>query len=98
MDIFQKLQKIETLLEKQIVLTKEFLTLEEAAEYLNLSKSALYKITSRKEIPFYNPGGKKIYFKRLDLDNWIIKGKAISDIEIKEEIAQYLTRNSKSKL
>lgn len=98
MDIFQKLQKIETLIKNQIVLTKEFLTLEETAEYLNLSKSALYKATSRKEIPFYNPGGKKIYFKRIELDAWITQGKSVSDVEIEEEMTLYLTRNTKSKL
>lgn len=98
MDIFQKLEKIETLIKNQIVLTKEFLTLEETAEYLNLSKSALYKLTGRKEIPFYNPGGKKIYFKRTDLDAWITQGKSVSDVEIEEEMTLYLTRNTKSKL
>jgi len=98
MDIFQKIEKIEALLTKQNALTKEFLTLEETAEYLDLSKSAVYKMTSKKEIPFYNPGGKKIYFKKSELHQWIITGKSISNDEVEVEVDSYLSRTQKSKL
>ncbi len=84
MDIIQKLNEIEALLKKQHALSKEILTLEEGAEYLGLSKSALYKLTSKKEIPFYNPGGKKIYFRKAELENWIISKKVASNDEIQE--------------
>ena len=51
MELFQQqLDKIEALLKKQNALSKEVLTLEEAAEYLQLSKSCLYKMTSNREI------------------------------------------------
>jgi excisionase family DNA binding protein len=60
------------------------LTLEEAVDYLSLSKSALYKLTSRKEITFYNPGGKKIYFRKAELENWIISKRIASNDEIQE--------------
>ena len=84
MEIIQKLNEIEALLKKQHALSKEILTLEEGAEYLGLSKSALYKLTSKKEIPFYNPGGKKIYFRKAELENWIISKKVASNDEIQE--------------
>lgn len=98
MDIFQKLEKIEILLTKQTLLSKEFLTLEETADYLDLSKSAIYRMTSKREIPFYNPGGKKLYFKKSDLDQWILQGKTISHIEMEQEVNSYLSRNKKSRL
>ncbi|KGO83738.1 AlpA family transcriptional regulator [Flavobacterium cauense R2A-7] len=98
MDIIQKLLEIEALLKRQHAFNKEILTLDEAANYLCLSKSALYKITSRKEIPFYNPGGKKIYFRRIDLENWVLESKSMSIDEIGEEIDSYLSRTQKSKL
>jgi len=84
LEIIQKLNEIEALLKKQHALSKEILTLEEGAEYLGLSKSALYKLTSKKEIPFYNPGGKKIYFRKAELENWIISKKVASNDEIQE--------------
>lgn len=61
---------------------KEFMTVEEIAQYLGLSKSAIYKITSKREIPHYNPGGKKLYFKRTEVNQWIESGRVASDEEI----------------
>jgi len=54
--------------------TKTYLSIEEAADYLDISKSCLHKKTSKREIPFYKPGGKKIYFKREELHQWIESG------------------------
>jgi excisionase family DNA binding protein len=90
METIQKLNEIEALLKKQYALTKEILTLEEAADYLSLSKSALYKLTSRREISFYNPGGKKIYFKKTELENWIISKRIASNDEIQEQSDDFL--------
>lgn len=98
MDLFQKIIEIEALLKKQYALSKEILTLEESADYLQLSKSALYKMTSKKEIPFYNPGGKKIYFKKLELDNWVLSNKSNGIDEVDDKISSYLSRTQKSKL
>jgi len=98
MDLFQKLIEIEALLKKQYALSKEILTLDETADYLSLSKSALYKMTSKKEIPFYNPGGKKIYFNKTEIDSWVLSAKSNSIEEIEDEIDSYLGRTQKSKL
>jgi predicted DNA-binding transcriptional regulator AlpA len=56
MEEFQKkIDGLEILLKRQNILNKEILTLEEAAQYLVLSKSCIYKMTSNKEIPHYIP-------------------------------------------
>lgn len=94
MELFNRLLKIEALLQKQFALSKEILTLDETAEYLNLSKSALYKMTSKREIPFYNPGGKKIYFKRTEIERWVLNSKSQSIEEINDEIKSYLKSRS----
>jgi excisionase family DNA binding protein len=51
--------------------TKNILTLNEAAIFLGISKGYLYRLTSRKLIPFYKPNGKLVYFKRAELEKWI---------------------------
>lgn len=51
---------------------KEFLTLEEAAQYTGLKKSALYKLTHNKIIPFSKPNGKMCYFRRTDIEDWMM--------------------------
>ncbi len=43
------------------------LTTEEAAAFLNISKSALYKLTAQRMIPFSSPTGKRNYFRRSEL-------------------------------
>lgn len=95
--IIQKLNELELIIKRQTNLSKEVLTLEEAAEYLQLSKSCLYKMTSSKEISHYVPGGKKIYFRRTELDNWVFNSKVTPSSEFDQEIENYLGRTQKSK-
>ena len=75
---------------------KEFLTLKEAAIYLSLSKSALYKKTSNKEILYYVPGGKVIYFLKENLDQWILNSKVTPITEFENSTENYLSRTSKN--
>lgn len=53
------------------IFEKEVLNSKEAAQFLDISQSNLYKLTSNKEIPYYCPHGKKIYFDRQELIDWI---------------------------
>ena len=48
-----------------------FLNSNEASLYLDISKSYMYRLTMDNTIPFYKPNGKKLYFKKIDLDNWL---------------------------
>ena len=96
METIQKqLNELKELLLKQNIQQKEILTLNEVAEYLQLSKSCLYKMTSSKEIPFYSPGGKKIYFHKKEIDDWVINSRVVPLSEIDEEIENYLSRTNK---
>ena len=49
----------------------DYLTITEASEYLHLATPTLYSFTSKNVIPFIKKG-KKLYFKKADLDNWLI--------------------------
>lgn len=50
---------------------KQVLTLEEAALFMGISKSSLYKMTHKHELPFFRPNGKIIYFEKSELLNWM---------------------------
>ena len=63
---------------------KEILIIEEAAEFLSVSKSYLYKQVSAQAIPHYEPTGKRCYFKRSELEAWILARR----ISTKSEIAR----------
>lgn len=50
---------------------KEVLTSEEAARFMGISRSQLYKLTMRKEVPHFKPAGKYVYFNRTELEQWL---------------------------
>ncbi|NRR91414.1 helix-turn-helix domain-containing protein [Winogradskyella undariae] len=94
--IQNEIKEIKDLLLALNIQQKEILTVEDATVYLQLSKSCLFKMTSKKEIPFYKPGGKKIYFKKSELDEWIFNGKVLSNDELDTDVEDYLSRTSKN--
>lgn len=60
----------------------KYLTSKAAAEYLGLKVNYLYKLTSKKLIPFYSPTGRHIIFAKEDLDEWVRAAKVPSQSEL----------------
>ncbi len=77
-------------IEKKMYTIKEYFTVQEAADYLCLSSSLIYKLTSKHELPVYKPNGKTIYIKRDDLNNWISRHKVLSDKELEAYAAKHM--------
>lgn len=73
------------------MIEKEFLTTKEAAAYLGMALSYLYKLTAKKSIPFYTPTGKKIYFKKSELDEWMNRGRVATNEENESRAQSSLT-------
>lgn len=96
--IIEKLNSIEKLLKEQQTMQKEVLNFNETCQYLEVSQSHLYKLTSSGSIPHYKPNGKKIYFQREELNQWLLKNRVDSQDEIETEAANYLMRNKRVKL
>jgi excisionase family DNA binding protein len=71
--------------------SKEVLTLEEGALFLGISKSSMYKMTHKHEIPFYRPNGKLIFFEKAELLNWVRQNRNRSDSETQEAAARHLS-------
>jgi excisionase family DNA binding protein len=76
----------------------ETFSIKEAAEYLKLKIATLYEKTSRKLIPHFKKGN-KLYFSRLELEEWVRTGKVQSQEEIEEAASTYLVlaKNTKRK-
>ena len=72
-----------------IFCTKEVLTSDEAARYMGISKSYLYKLTMKNDIPFYKPMGKMCYFNRLELEKWLQSNRVATGGEINQQAAAY---------
>lgn len=69
--------------------TKEVLTSDEVARYMGVSKSYLYKLTMRKQIPHYKPMGKMCYFDRLELQEWLKSNRVTTESEISQQTQAY---------
>ena len=73
---------VQEFIQKQELLKKEILNPSELSQYTGLSKSYIYKLTHLREIPFYCPRGKLIFFKRSEIDSWLLQNKRYSKREI----------------
>lgn len=93
--ILNKLTEIANKLDEQNILQKTVLNLSEAAKYLDISESHLYKLTSTRQIPHFCPQGKKLYFRREELDQWLQRNRQSSTDEIDREATNYLIRNKR---
>lgn len=100
--IIDKLNNIENLLKTVVkkdngtVTITEVLNLSQAAEYVSLSKSAIYKKTSERNIPHFKQG-KKLYFKRSELDGWLTGLKISTNAEIEKQTNEYIMKKGKFK-
>lgn len=71
---------------------KQILNFDEAVIFTDLAASYLYKLTSSQEIPHYKPGGKKIYFDKTELENWLRRGRVSSLSEINAKAATHIAK------
>jgi excisionase family DNA binding protein len=55
--------------------TQKALTVDEAAAFTGLKKSYLYKLISKRKIPFYKPLGGRVYFKQEELEGFIFRNR-----------------------
>jgi excisionase family DNA binding protein len=88
---FAELQERVDKLESICFASKEVLNLEEAAAFLGVKKSTLYKMTHFSQIPYYKPAGKLIFFEKSALLDWVRNVKVKSEDEIREEAALHLS-------
>ena len=89
----EELNKIADLVaEKTLFATKEVLNSEETALYMGVSRSYLYKLTMRREIPHYKPLGKMCYFNRQEIEAWLQTNRVATTAEINEQAADYCNR------
>ncbi len=93
--ILEKLERLEQRIGEQNLLMKEVLNFNDACSYLDISASHLYKLTSQKQIPHFCPQGKKLYFNRTELDEWLQRNRQSSTDEIETMAANYLLTNKR---
>ena len=89
-NILEKLNAIERKIDELAALNKDVLNFKEAARYLDVSRSHLYKLTYRKEIPHYKPRGKQVFFEKRELDQWLLQNRQKTKAEIEQAAIDYV--------
>lgn len=86
----EMLQRLSDLItEKTLITSKAVLTASEAAAYLGISLSSLYKMTMRKQIPHSKPNGKMCYFLRTELEAWLMSNRVATADELQDRAQAY---------
>jgi len=91
--ILKEVLELKKLITEQNMLNKEVLNFNETAIYLDVSHSHLYKLAGSGTIPSYKPNGKKLYFNRLEIDQWLMSKKQFSQEEIKERASNFTLKS-----
>jgi excisionase family DNA binding protein len=65
---------------------KNILTVDGLIEYTGFSQKQIYKLTSTRVIPHYKPSGRKLFFKKDEIDEWITRGRVDPFDELSNEI------------
>jgi excisionase family DNA binding protein len=60
-------------IERGNIALKNVFTLDDFCSYTGYSKSWAYKLTSGRKVPYYQPEGKAIYFKREDVEAFLLR-------------------------
>ncbi len=72
----------------------QFLTVEQAAEFLTLAVPTIYSKVSRRELP-YMKRGKRLYFAKSDLEDYLKGGRVKTVKEIEAEADQFLSSKNR---
>ncbi len=73
-----------------LLAAKNVLDMDDIVALTGLSRSYIYKLTCKKEIPYYKPNGKLIYFDRQEVENWMKQNRVNSIAEAEQEASKYL--------
>lgn len=95
--IHEKLDNIEQILlqqQGQTLEQDEIMPVTKAAIFLDMAVPTVYSKVCRKEIPV-NKRGKRLYFYRSELMEWIKSGRKKTADEIRQDALQHLATGSK---
>ena len=84
------LNKLETIEVYSLLAAKNVLNLEDVALLTGLSKSHLYRLTCTRQIPYYRPNGKMIYFDRGEIESWMKQNRVATRQEAEQAAIAYV--------
>ena len=82
-------EKIDNLSRLTLISSKTVLDFEETILFTGLSKGHLYRLTSNREIPYFKKN-RKLYFKKSELEEWMLDQRIPTKNEIQSQATTYL--------
>ena len=82
--------KVETLVQPE-----KLLTIQEAAQFLNLTVPTIYSKVSKRELPCMKRS-KRLYFSSTELMEYLKEGRKKSKSEIEQEAVKYLNNKKRA--
>ena len=89
------LSKLEAIERNSLLAAKNVLTIDDAALLTNMSKSTIYKLTCSRQVPFYRPNGKLVYFDRQELESWLKQNRVTTQAEADQQAIAYVMTHKK---
>lgn len=75
---------------------EQLLSVQGAAQFLNLAVATIYSKVSREELPFMKRGN-RLYFSSIELMEYLKQGRHKSNAEIEQEAERYLNKKGGTK-
>ncbi|MBC7523673.1 MAG: helix-turn-helix domain-containing protein [Flavobacterium sp.] len=72
--------------------SNQIMNISEVATYIKVAKTTIYGMTHRNTIPHYK-NGKKLYFKKSEIDKWIFSKRIKTNLDIENEAMEYIRKN-----
>ena len=92
-EVLKQLQELKQL---AVLGAKTALTMNDVCLLTGLSKSHLYKLVWSKRIPYYkSEGGKMTYFKKQEIENWLLAYRVPTEAEQEQKAIAYCVTSNK---
>lgn len=90
-EIMKRLDAIEKRIQQSLLLSKPILNFQEFCTFCGISESHGYKLTSNRQVPHFKPGGKMVYFRRVEVEEWLLSNPVKSNDQLEAEaISQFI--------
>ncbi len=83
-------EKIRAIGVRGYVLNKSMLDIDDVAVLTGLSKSHIYKLTSKRVLPCYKPNGKLMYFDKSEVEAWMRQNRIEPNEEAEQRALAYV--------
>lgn len=95
--IIQRLDAIDKKLQQHLLASKEILNFQEFCNFCGISESYGYKLTSMRMVPHFKPGGKMVYFRRSEIEEWLLRNPISTKDQLNEEAARLIFNRNRRK-